>query len=295
MSDDSNLTSLEDDDKPAEISAPVAEDSTPPADIIVQPVVADEDPATVDPKDEEKVRGLLAELSRARKAVRDLKPQAERMQQLQAEADQMRPYMDFVKANPDLLKPRAAALVSVPDTTEDPDAIAAAQLYDFYTPEGKPDAKKGAAHLRMVRQEAERITQAALAPIAQRTLQEQSDANFHAVLQMKDGDGRSPSVEAVTAIWKQVLSEPEGLKVTSNREAAAFLAIQSFGIDRMRKGKPAAPPPVLETEASGGVPRKNVEMSAMEQRIAADRGRSPSKWQEYNKGFQPGRPTVLED
>lgn len=300
MSDEQNLI-LEDDTpeavpdvSPAASVAPVAAALAP-----APPPAADEeiDPNAVDLKDEARVRGLLAELSRQRGVVRDLKPKAERAAALEQEIAQARPYVDFLRSNPDLLKPRPTTPAADPQA--DPEAMAAAQLYDFYTPKGEPDLVKGAAHVRMVRQEAQRIAQQTIQPYAQQSAQEKSNFNYHAVLQMKDPQGRTPSPEAVTQIWRQILSEPNGLAITADQRAAAFLAMAAFGIDRMTHKAPGDPVPragpVLETEASGGHPRSRPAMSATEERIAAQRGIKPEKWQELTKGFVAGRSTILED
>lgn len=298
MNEEVPVVSLEDDDHPAPVEPP------PPASVAAPPAepVPAGDPEDIDPndadllKDEKRVRGLIAELSRKRTEVRDLKPQAERAAQLEAEVAQNRPYVEFLKANPALLQPKPAPVETPPDPAADPDAVAAAQLYDFYTPEGKPDAVKGARHLQMVRQEAQRITQQAVQPWQQASAQEKSNQNFHAVLQMKDPEGHSPSPEAVTAVWKQVLSEPNGLAITSDQRSAAFLAMAALGIDRMTK-KPGVkpPPPALETEPSGGTPRTRPSLSGLEERVAADRGRTPAQWAKLTEGHQAGRASVLED
>lgn len=301
MTDDANLTNLEDDGPETPPAAPVAEttpEQTPP---VAATTEADEiDPNDADLlKDEGRVKGLLAELARKRAENKELKTKAQRVEEIEQWAQQNRPYVEFIQQNPDFLKrqqqPQPVQEPAKP--ADDPDAIEAAKLMDFYTADGKPDTERGRKWLDLQDRRANKAAQAAVQPWEQQTMQERSNQNFYRVLQMQDADGNKPSEQAVRAVWSQVLQDPGGLKITSDPRAATFLALAAIGADRMTKKAPPQPPakePVI-TEPSGGNTVHAAKLTPLEETIARARGVQPAKWQELTKGYRPGRTNVIEE
>jgi hypothetical protein len=178
----------------------------------------------------------------------------------------------------------------------DPDALRAARLMDFYKADGTLDAAKGAEWLALQDERAGRLADERIAPIRQREQAAQSQANFHMAKQtLKAEYGVEPSDEALRAVWQNL-----GPDLTSDPRVAGIMGILAAGFDTVRnarKPSPVAPPasaPLL-SEPSGGNPRTRPAMSAFEERIAAERGVSASKWQDFTKGYQPGKAMGLED
>ena len=164
MSDESVVgVSLEDDTTPTPVpgsqtAAPPVPPAEPPAEV---------DPNSVDLKDEQQVRGLLAELSRVRGTNRDLKAKAERADQLEQYVQQKQPYITVLEQNPDLFKRPSAPPAEPPKPGADPDALEAAQLMDFYKPDGSPDTDRGAKWLALQDKRAGKLTQQAVQPFAE--------------------------------------------------------------------------------------------------------------------------------
>ena len=132
-----------------------------------------------------------------------------------------------------------------------------------------------------------------MAPIRQRTQQEQANANYQLARQVKDANGETPSEASLNAIWRHLPPE-----LVSDPSVAGVMAALALGLDRLNAPKrgpapPAGPP--LVTESSGGRPHARPSLSPLEERIAADRGVSQTKWVENTRGYQPGRAMTLED
>lgn len=229
-----------------------------------------------------------------RKQRQALAEKAARADQLEAYVNESRPYVEFLKNNPDLLKPRQAAPQPTPVTdvpTVDPEAEELARLMDLYTPEGQPDLKRAAKFLKVADNRAAKQVQQAVAPVHERAAQENSARNFQIALAYKDPQGRSPNVNTLASIWRTVTAEQ-----SADPNTASILTATALGLDYANaKPQPAAPaqPPVV-TEGTGGVPRRTV-LSDIEQRIAKDRGVSHTTWAEDTKGFVKGRANQLED
>lgn len=294
MSEEPGVVNVED-DGPAivadEQATPVAVAEVPdPA----APVVTEEDdPTTVDLKDIPKVGGLLGELKQTRQLNKQLKERAAKADQLETYVNDVRPYVDFLKQNPDLLKPRQApAAPQQPEGEQvDPRATVMAQTLDLYLPDGKPDVARASVVLKMNDESVARQIQQAVGPVHERGYQEASAYNYQVALTIKDAQGRSPSPEALTQIWKTMSAQQ-----TADPNVASILALTALGLDSVkRKAGPAAPgkAPIV-TEGTGGGPGR-ASLSALEQSVARDRGVKESEWADRTKGFVSGRAHQLED
>ena len=294
---DSQVVNVEDDEPVPAGAAPVVA-----APVVEPPPVDAPDEDLTDPdiaRDATRVSGLLAELSPKRHENKERKAKAARVDDAEQFLAEHRPYVEFLLQNPGFLQQRPAAPVEpvMAKPIDDPRAVETAKLMDFWTPEGQPDAVRGAHHLRLVREEAQQITARAMQPLEQQTLQERSNQNYLHLLQMKDPEGRQVSDGALRAVFTQVLQDPGGLKITSDPRAAQFLWLTALGAEGMlRKPGVAAPgrEPVV-TEPSGGQPRPSAKVSAMEEKVMKNTGTSAASWQEQTKHYQPGRANILED
>lgn len=286
-----NPDNLEDETPAPVVEAPPAVEAAP----VVPVVEATEEPQ---PGDDARVAGLLAALKTERKQRQGLETKAARADELEQWARDKAPYITVLEQNPDLFKRQPAPAPVVEEPAQDPDALEAAKLMDFYTPDGKPDANRGAQWLKLQDRRSARITQQAVQPWQEATLQERANQNFYRVLQAETPTKQKPSEQAVRAIWGKVMAEPNGMRTLANPESAAFLAIAALGVDAMmQKGSPAAPSQVpVVTEASGGSALPPAQrVSALEEKIMKNRGVTAQQWAAHTKGFQPGRPTNMEE
>jgi len=278
---------------------PVADPPAPPVAVVLgneppadpPPAAEDDDPTTVDLKDIPKVGGLLGELKQQRALNKQLKEKAARADQLETYVRDSAPYVEFLKNNPDLLKPRQAPAPQPQEAQVDPRAARLAETLDLYLPDGKPDLARATVVQRMMTETAQQMVQQAVAPVHERTHQEASAYNFQVALSLKDAEGRSPSREALTQIWKTMPASQ-----TSDPNVASILALTALGLDSVKqKRQPQAPGrPAIVTEGPGAVPGR-VTLSALEQSVARDRGVKDSEWAERTKGFVSGRAHTLED
>lgn len=277
---------LEDDRAPATI-----EPSTPPAEL---PPAVPEEAGAVDVAGAVMVPlGALQEERAKRQA---LESKASRVDQLEQYVTANEPMLTLIKQYPDLLRRQAEPVVPVVPA-EDPDALEAAQLLDFYTPDGKPDVAKGAKHLALVNRQAQRIATQAVAPMQQQSLQERANANFQLALGIKDGAGNPINRQALEAVWRQVQSSPNGTAILADREAAAFVASAAHGAVSltMQPGIAAPLRPPVVTEGSGGGTTRRAPISELETRVAAERGRDAEHWGKLTKGHVAGRPNLVEE
>lgn len=295
MSEEPGVVNVED-DGPAITADDAAEAGTPLAAGAEQapPVPDDEAAAEVEAvevagKKYVPVGAVIAE----RKQRQALQQKADRADELERYVNDSRPYVEFLKANPDILKPRQAppAPVTFGAPADDPQEVALAQTLDLYTPEGKPDTARARTIRTMMTTTAQQIAQQAIGPLHERTHQDQSARNFQIALTVKDADGTSPSQESLLQIWRTMPAHQ-----TADPNVASILALTAIGLDRVTKKKvPAAPvgAPVV-TEGQGGQ-RPRGTLSQLESNVARERGISDTKWQENTRGWVAGRPTTLED
>lgn len=269
---------------------------TPPVEPVAPPPPAETHEAAVEMEGQKYVplSAVLAE----RKQRQELKAKADLADDLVQQVQALKPYAEFLKANPQLMQPRAAEPPAAPPQA-DPDAVEAAQLMDFYKPDGTLDVDKGAKYLALQDRRASRASSEAVKPLRDHSLQERSQQNFVRALSVKDASGQSPSPDALRAVWGVL--KPED---TANPEIAATLAMLAMGADRMMgRGTPppslgpsvAPSPPPLVTETSGGTIQTPGSLSRLEETIAAQRGMTTAAWRDATTGIVPGRSNVLEE
>ncbi len=292
MSEPENLINVEDDTpEPAPVAEAVPE---APAEAAAPEVEEEIDLATVDPKDEGRVRGLIAALAREREKTRSLKPLAERAQQVEEWYRQNQPYVDVLKANPDLWK-RPQQAPPPQEEQVDPDVVEYAQTLQIYKADGSGqlDLKAAAKLLSIAENRAEKRAKAAVEPMQQQSYQTRSQANFQSALQIADSDGNKPNPRTLQAIWRNMPVE-----YTADPQVAGMLAAQALGLDSIQGRQKRVPPPgkpALETESGGGEIRKGAPITDFERRVAANRGIKPEAFAKLTEGFKSGRTNVIEE
>jgi hypothetical protein len=237
----------------------------------------------------------LAALKAEREQVKTLKGKAAQADQMTQWVNQARPYIDFLQANPDLMKQREqTAPVAAPavPAQEDPAALDLARTLDLYTPEGQPDAKRALKLMNTVETLAERKAQAIVKPVQDQSLQEKALANFHQAASSQLPNGQTVNRDVLWQIWSggdpRVLSTPQG--------AAAAVAL-AYGMQHMQQAPAIAPPsqPPVVTESFGSRIPGAKPLTEMDQRVIQIRGMDPKKYAEHAKAFKPGETNTLED
>jgi hypothetical protein len=241
--------------------------------------------------------GIVSERKQRQAAEKTLNETQARLQQLEQQYGQIAPYAEILKNNPQLLSPRQPEPVAAPDPADDPDLVELAQTLDLYDPTtGKPDVKKAEKIRNINRKEAERIAQTQVQPFQEQQITARVSQNYAMALNAKTPDGEPLNRQVFDDLWRQAAAEPGGMRTLSDPRSVMALVLMAKGAAAWSaQPKIAAPPPALETEASGGNPRTRPSLSPMEERIAADKGVAPSKWEERVKSFQKGGSNALED
>lgn len=291
---DENLTNLEDDaatdtpDTPAPAAAAAPETPAPAA------PPEEERPAEVEAVE---VGGQKYVPVGAIKAEREKRQTAEREVQrlaaLEAQLNELRPYAEFVKNNPQLLQPREPAPAQPRAEPEaDQSLVALATALDLYTTDAKPDLKRAQTIKGLIDATAQQHAAAAVQPIRNYTAEQQSAINFQRALQVQDADGHKPTEASLRAVWGSMPAAD-----TADPRVAGILAMTALGMDRLtRKSPPQAPPlPPVVTEASGGHPQARPLLSDLEAKAAKERGLTQKAWAERTANYQRGVSNTLED
>lgn len=299
MSEPENLINVEDEPAASEPVSEVAPAAQTVAEAAPPESDADIDINAIDLKDEGRVRGLIGELSRKRAENRTLKTQAERASALETELNQARPYLEFMRNNPQLLQPRQPEPQAPPPPDADPRAVQAARLMDFYTADGKPDVNRGAEWIRLQEDIASGVAQKAMAPTVQQSLQDKAQSNYTMLRNFKLPDGKPLRQDIVDGIWQAAAREPNGLATLANPQSVQALALLAIGAHSLSVPGPTAPPaltpPVVTEPVGGRATTPQVRLSGIEERTLKQSNLSPTKYQELTKDFKPGVSNVLED
>ena len=295
---DEPLVSLEDDSASTAAVAPGALPAAVPAAIVAtsEPSPApDADPPSVDVGGEPYVPLSAVRAERSKR--QHFAARAAEADRLEAENAAMRPYAEFLRANPQLLQPPssapapAATPASAP--TIDPEVAAVAQSLSLYKTDGTLDVEAAGKILEVADARADRRARATVAPLLQQQTLSQSELNFRTVLaNLKDADGRPPSEQNLRAVWNAV-----GPQTAADPQVAALLGLMAIGADRSLAPRVVAPPASVPavSEPSGGTPQSRATLSDLESRVAAQRQVAPTKWADLTQGHRAGRPSVLEE
>src|SRR5262249_10181598 len=134
-----------------------------------------------------------------------LKDKAAKADELAGYVNQVKPYIDVLVANPQLIRGPEAPKAAAPDA--DPKLVKLARSLDFYTADGKPDLERAAAHRQIVREEAQDIAKQMVGPVAQQTAQQQSQANFARFATQKLPNGQQVDRQILSKYWNSLPAE----------------------------------------------------------------------------------------
>lgn len=278
-------------DAPPLPPAPVAD--TPPPAAELAPTDEEPDPeGTVDVGGQKMVS--LDVVKAIRKDAKAVKDKAAVADQLYTYVAQVKPYIDLLQQNPQLLSRVPQSETPPPAKAEDdPAVIELARTMDLYTTDGQPDVARAAKLRTLVRTEAEAIAAESVKPLRDQTAKEKSASNFQRALLVKSADGRSPDKDTLAAMWREM-----PVDYTSDERVAATLAYSAIGYDVVhgKGGKPVVPQaPPLVTEAGAGRISAKPALTELDQRMAAARGIKPETYAAHTEGFKAGVANVLED
>ena len=266
-------------------------------------VEAQDQPASVDAVEVGGQRyAPIAALKAEREKRQALEPLARRAQELEAWQQQNAPYIEFLRANPDFLRqqqrqPDPVPAPAVPQV--DPAHVELAQSLDLYDQNGNPDVARAAKIQAVMAKTAETQARQLVQPFEDQRVQAKAVEGYQYLASLKHADGTPIDRQVVDFIWQQASQEPNGMQTLGNPQSVAGLALMALGADAQWKARtpaaPAKPAPPVFTEGSGGNPRSAPTVSAMEERVAKERGMTAAAWSENLRGFKPGATNVLED
>lgn len=287
--------------EPEDLNPAAVEDADPGGDLPTPESGADPDAGDVEvvttPGGEQLVP--LSALRAVRGQLKELRPQAQRVADLEREIAESRPYVEFLRNNPQVLHPAPAPAPSPLPSAEDTHADTYARRFDLYTAEGKPDLVRAKAILddtrSLARQEAEKVLQ----PVQERTDMAQAAANLQWLTGLTDATGQKVNPQIVDEVIRSVtggMPKAQALRVLADAKVMGVIADTVFGRQSRTQAKPAAvaaPGSIpLVSEPSGG---GTVTMTDSERRHAKAIGRSEKDWQAASARFKPGQSNALED
>lgn len=242
---------------------------------------------------EQKMVPLSALLTEREKG-RGLKDKADQLDQVAGYVAQVKPYIEFLQANPGLMTRQPPAPEPAAPPADDPMAAQIATTLDLYTPDGKPDLARAKTFMAMVDTIAEQKADAKVKPLAERSMRTKADENFQRALVTVAPNGHRVDPTVLKGLWDKLPAS-----VTADEQVASILVYSALGYDVMHKapaGPPAAPlaAPVV-TESNNGRTPVAAPLNTFDERIAAARGMTTAKYGELLTGFTKGRPSALED
>ena len=276
------------------------------SDEVTKPAETDPEPegvVEVETKPGEKQRVVSVDvLAAERKRVREsteqrykgeidsLKQKAELADKLQADLQAIQPYIETLKAKPELMrKEESPELAKV----NDQEAETFARQYELYTPTGLDvtRAKRIIANQREeMRKVATEAAQQAVQPVQQQTATAQSRANF--VWAAQEAQRRGVDPKTVAELWAALPPD-----LTQHANVAQYLLRTAIGEAVFTgKAQPHAPQhePIF-SEAPGARREAPYQMSPMERTVAQNAGVSEKDWTASAQKYQPDAVNSLED
>lgn len=232
------------------------------------------------------------------KEVAPLKEIATQYEQLKAYVSQITPYVDHLRAHPELLQPptptSAEAAVSEEEAAEE------ARDLELYRADGQLDLSRAKRIVARRRQEttaaARAAAHAAVGPVQKQTAEELSRRNLERIALQQDPQGQpllqtSVDPKVLAQLWAQLPAE-----LTAHPEVGDLLVDVAMGRTQRVRGS-GVPRPVrgpIISESAGGS-RPNWEMDPLTKAIARAAGVTEKTFEERAKTFQPGVPNVIGD
>lgn len=291
-----------------EVNGPAVDpDATPPPASETPPTIdtLEAQPAPEEPDEPEAIEiqagqryipvGVAKALREENKA---LKAQAEKVTQLEQALNEAAPYVQFLRANPQIMQqPAQPQHQTQPPTQADPLVESTAKRYDLYTADGKLDLDRAAAIVddqrKVAREEASKL----LEPVTTQHHQQQLTANLQWMTSLKDADGRPLEQafidETVRSIYG-ALPRQDALRVLADPAVAQIVGYTALGRQAAVKKSAPQPPagPPLHVESAGGA--SGVVLGEDSRRLAKMAGFNEKDFAERAKRYQPNTSNVLE-
>lgn len=262
------------------------------------------DPSEQEPEGTTDVGGQkhvpLSHLIEARREKQAFKQKAEQYDSMVAYVNEAKPYIEFLRNNPNLLTRTQEQTQPTPVTTTQPSDEKAEQLartLDLYTSDGKPDVKRAQTIRQMVKDEATEQADAKVKPLQESTIRERAGFMYQRALATPLPNGQKLDKGKFDAIWSRA-----PLAQLATEEGAAFILASAVGFDVLSGNLKAGTqtttqplPPPLHTESPGNRTPQAQRVSGLEERIAKTRGVSLKQHSELVKGFTAQQTNTLED
>jgi hypothetical protein len=278
---------------------PVEETPAPPEEAVAPPA-EDDAPEAVEISPGIKMVPVSAVIA-LRKELKAAKPLADKANQLESELNQLRPYAEFVRANPQLLERQQPPAPAPIPASQDPELIAYARELDLYDAQGQPDVARAGSIRDRVRKDAAMAAAELVRPVVDSTHESRAAANLQSVLSTKDAHGRPIAAETIKAVVGQLASGLRGhphataelSRLLADPQVIQLVADRAYA-EQSRSGRPAPAPltPALEVESAGG--SQQVALGDASRRLMRDAGISEKDALESAKRYRPGRANVLE-
>lgn len=291
----SELTGVVDPDVPQ--PAPVAAvPETPPAPVV--PPDEDDHPEAVEVQPGVRMVPLGA-LKQVRDELKQLKPLAQKAQELEQQVNAFRPYAQFLQQNPHVLQQPQQAPAPVP-TSENPALVEYAKRFDLYTPDGRPDVNRAQAIIEDNRKIAREEAQAIIEPVQNVTYEQRAAQNIQHILNTTKVAGKPIEQQFLIAATKtitQAMPKSEAMRILADPTVANVLRMTAMGLQAEAMGiqAPTTPAPVgapLHLETSGG--GSTYELSDSSKRLAQQAGIKETDMVDRMKRYVPNKSNVLE-
>ncbi len=235
----------------------------------------------------------------AKERLKELEPASQEAQQLRQYLNDVKPYIEFLRANPDFLT-RTAQPQAKQEPQVDAEAEETARDLELYTKDGTLDVAKARRILDrtagVARQSAEKIAAQTTEPVAKMVESQKVLGVLHQLQQERDGDGQGLTVQAVNALAQdlvQTLGQEGARRFIAQDGSYTLLKNMAFGkqatLPKRAKVAPPAHDP-LATERAGGRTDDVVVSTQHLGRL----GISQDKYTDSAKRFKPGGFNSLE-
>lgn len=243
----------------------------------------------------------LAALKTVREENKTLKAQAANVVQLTNWVNENKPYVDFIRQNPQLLQRQPVAQTpAAPSHQVDPELADIARALDYYKTDGTPDLDRAAKFNTLIDARATKKAQEMVGPVAGTMLNQQAERNWASAVSEKLPNGSGINTQLLSDAWRAVAAYPNGATILADPRAVKVI-VNTVKMQQLESGgqlpMPVTPQrnaPVV-TEDVGSVRRPSrAAMNETEKGIIGKR-MDEAKYNTYTKDFRAGRPNQLED
>lgn len=271
-----------------------------PADAVPEAVPAAPEPVLADPDEPQSVEVHggkyvpLDALKAARAESKTYKERAAKADQLEQYVNQVRPYIDVLVANPDLMRPQQPRVEAPAPPEADPDLVELARSLDYYKGDGTPDLDRALRHQAIIERQATKIAQRMVGPVQQNADQQRAAANWQQTVATKLPNGQPIDQTLLANMWRTL---PPAY--TADPRVAAVVRDLTIAEQMRNSPLPNQPAPPLNaplhTESMAAAPRASKPLTEIERLVTAARGMDEKTYGTLTKNFVAGRTSSLED